>query len=144
MNQNLAGVLIGMIVCFALVFAVVLTIQILFLLTLHRTMKEVHERNREFSPGMVWLTLIPLFGMIWVILMVPKIATSLRREYEDRGWRTADENFGRTVGMIWAWGAVVSVALSIMQNVARAADQAPVAMVIGLLSLPVSLGILVC
>jgi hypothetical protein len=144
-NQGgLAAFLIGFLVCMLIILAVVIIIQILFLLTLHRTMKEVRERNREVQPGMVWLTLIPLFGMIWIIILVTKIANSLRKEFEDRDWRTDGESFGRTVGLLYAWGGVASVVISIIQNVLQAADMAPVAMIFGLLSLPVSLGILVC
>jgi cytochrome bd-type quinol oxidase subunit 2 len=145
MNANgLGAFLVGMLICIVVVIAVVLIIQVLFLLTLYRTMKEVRERNREMAPGMVWLTLIPIFAIVWVIIMVGKIATSVRNEFEDRGWQIRDESFGRTVGMLWAWGGVVSVGLSVLQNIAQFADLAPVVMILGVLSLPVSMGILVC
>lgn len=144
MNQQAMGILAGMLVCVAIVLVVVLVIQIFFLLNLHRTLAAVRERNREMSPGMVWLTLIPLFGTVWAIIMVPKIANSLRNEFEARGWRTEGEGFARTTGMLWAWGAVASILLSVLQNVLQFADMAPIAMIVSLASLPVSLGILVC
>jgi hypothetical protein len=139
-----AEFLLGMLVCIAVVFAVVLIIYIFFLLTLYRTQKEVAERNREIAPGLVWLTLIPLFSTFWVLYMVPKLASSLRREFEDRGWRTVDEGFGRTTGLIWAWGGIVSLLLSAAQNAVQFAGVMEVAMLISLLSLPISLAILVC
>lgn len=135
---------VGFFVCIAIVFAVVLIIQIFFLLTLMRTQKEVAERNRELSPGMVWLTLIPLFGMIWVLIMVPKLSNSLRREFEDRGWRTEGEGFARATGMIWAFGGLVNTFLSVLQNVAQFGGQMEVAMLLSVLSLPIGLTILVC
>jgi hypothetical protein len=136
--------LMGMLVCFIIVIAVALIIQVLFLLTLYRTQQAVHERNRELSPGLVWLTLIPLFGMIWAPIMVPKLSNSLRREFEDRGWRVDGEGFARTTGMLWAWGGIANAVLSIIQNVAQLADMGAIALVLSLLSLPVGLGVLVC
>jgi hypothetical protein len=144
MNQQAAGILAGLFVCILFAIAIGLTLQILFLLNLHRTLNEVRERNREMQPGLVWLNLIPLFNIVWTIITVKKVSNSIEKEYEDRGWRTADEGFARTTGMIWAWGNVASLVLSIIQNAAQFADQAPIAMLISLLSLPVSLAILVC
>src|SRR6187549_1302415 len=95
--------LAGFLVCMFVILAIVILIQVLFLMTLFRTQKAVDERNRELTPGMVFLTLIPLFGTIWVLIMVPKLANSLRREFESRGWHTENEGFGRTAGSIWAW-----------------------------------------
>ena len=96
--------LVAIIVCFGIFFVIILGVQILFLLTLMRTMKEVDERDREIQPGMVFLVLIPLFGTVWAILMVPKIARSLKKEFDNRGWNTSSEGFGQTAGSIWAWG----------------------------------------
>jgi hypothetical protein len=145
MNQQGAmEVLAGMLLCIGIIIVIALAIQILFLLNLHWTLAAVKERNRELSPGMVWLSLIPLFGMIWVIIMVPKIANSLRNEFEDRGWSTANEGFGRTVGMLWAWGGVANMVLSIAQNAAQFGQQQEVAMMLGLLGCPLGLAILVC
>jgi hypothetical protein len=136
--------LAGMMVCLLIVLAVALIIHVLFLLNLHRTLNAVSERNRELAPGLVWLSLIPLFNIIWNPIMVPKISNSLRREYEDRGWPTDGEGFARTSGLIWAWGGVVNIAFSVAQNVAQAADAGPMAMVFGLIGCPLGLTIFVC
>src|SRR5438045_3532909 len=105
MNQQGAWeILAGVLVCVVIVFAVIILLHILFLLNLHWTLAQVREPNREMSPGMVWLNLIPLFNIVWAIIMVSKIANSLRNEFEDRGWSTSNEGFGRTTGMLWAWG----------------------------------------
>jgi hypothetical protein len=144
MNQQAMGILAGMLICVAIVFVVFLFIYILFLLNLHRTLAAVRERNRELSPGLVWLTLIPLFNIVWILIMVPKISNSIRNEFEARGWRTEGEGFARTTGMLWAWGGVASVVLSVVQNVLQFADMAPIAMLVSIVSLPLSLGILVC
>jgi len=144
MQGGAGDVLAGMFVCFIVFVAVLLVLSILFLLTLHQTQKQVRESNRELSPGLVWLTLIPLFGTIWAAIMVPKLTNSLRREFEDRGWRTDGEGFGYIPGMIWAWGGVANLVLSILQNVLRFADLGPIAVLLSLLGLPLGLAVLVC
>jgi len=136
--------LAGFLVCMIVILAIVILIQVLFLMTLFRTQKAVDERNREISPGMVFLTLIPLVGTFWVLFMVPKLANSLRKEFEDRGWHTDSEGFGRTAGSIWAWGGLVSILISVAQNVAQFGGNMELGMLISLVSLPVSLTILVC
>ena len=55
-----------------------------------------------------------------------------------------DEGFARTVGMLWAWGGVVNVGLSIVQNVAQFAKMEPIAMVVSLIGCPLAIGIFVC
>ena len=147
MNQN-AGLppdfWATFIVCFGVFVLVAIIIGVLFLLNLHWTLSAVREDNRELSPGKVWLALIPIFSTFYVLYMVPRISNSLEREFQARGRRTSDEGFARTAGMIWAWGGIVSLFLSLVQNGLQFAGEAPLAMLIGLLSLPVSIGILVC
>jgi hypothetical protein len=139
--------LIGLLVCVGVILAIAIAIQILFLLTLFRTQTQVAERNREIQPGTVWWTilinLVPIVGAIWCAYMVNKLSDSLRREYEDRGWRTGGEGFGRTAGLVWAWGGLVSLAVSVLQNIAQASGEMAVAMVISVLNLPIGIGILV-
>ncbi len=145
MNQQGAmGFLAGMLICVAIFLAIWLCVYILFLLNLHWTLAEVDERNREMSPGLVWLLLVPIFNIVWAIILVARVANSLRNEFRDRGWRTRDEGFARTVGMLWAWGGVVNVGLSIVQNVAQFAKMEPIAMVVSLIGCPLAIGIFVC
>jgi hypothetical protein len=138
---------IGLIICVGIALAIGIAIQILFLLTLYRTQSQVAERNRQIQPGTVWWTilinLVPIVGTVWCAYMVNKLSDSLRREFEDRGWRTDGEGFARTAGLVWAWGGLVSLAVSVLQNVAQAAGEIAVAMVINVVNLPIAIGILV-
>ena len=52
------------------------------------------------EPGQVWLCLIPIFGFVWTIIMILRIADSLKDEYYDRGLR-GDGDFGKTLGIIY-------------------------------------------
>src|SRR4051794_17454807 len=103
-----AEVIMIALICGGTCLVIMLAIQIFFCLTLYRTQSQVAEGNRELTPGLVWLDMIPIFNVIWGIIMVPKLSNSLRNEFEDRGWNTEGEGFARTTGMIWAWAGVLN------------------------------------
>jgi hypothetical protein len=93
-------------ICIQLVLVVIgIAIQILYLLNLYKTLNAISPRNREMEPGMVFLNLIPLFGLVWQFFVVLRLADSLRQEYRDRGMSTANEGFGYGAGLTMAIGA---------------------------------------
>ena len=61
-----------------IVFGITLLPLIFYLLTLQGILQEVKPENRKMDPGMVWLTLIPLFGIVWQFIIVGNIADSLK------------------------------------------------------------------
>ncbi len=111
---------------FMVFFAVALVVEILFLLNLMETLRRVSHENRRMTPGLVWLILIPVFGMGWFIYTVIRISDSLRAEYRSRGWQP-EGDFGYGVGLAagiiniaglaWGWiprhGTVVGALLSV-------------------------------
>jgi len=60
------------------------TIEILFILTLHNTMKAVSIQNRAMPIGQLWLLLIPLFGTVWIFIVVNKLSQSIEKEFLTR------------------------------------------------------------
>jgi hypothetical protein len=54
---------------------------IFFLITQSKTLKAIQQANRLMEPGMVWLQLIPLFGLAWQFIVVTRIADSLKNEF---------------------------------------------------------------
>src|SRR5262245_53392229 len=82
-----AGVLMGILCFYGVLFAVGLVVQILFLMTLSKCLHQVAPQNRRMEPGQVWLNLIPLFSIVWIFITVLRIAESLDNEYYDRGLR---------------------------------------------------------
>jgi hypothetical protein len=86
-----------------------LIIHILFLLTLQNTLKEISPENRFMRPGQVWLSLIPLFGLIWTFLMVGYIADSIRSEYVKRNLASSHDRPTYGIGMAYAILSVCSV-----------------------------------
>jgi hypothetical protein len=128
--------------------AISLTIQCFFLLTLNRALKAVAEGNRQITPRAVWLTivinLIPVMGPIWSIYVVRRMAASIRREFEERGWPTTGEGFGRIAGLLWAWGALLYVPINVVQLYLQFSGDMATATMISLVSLPVALGLFAC
>jgi hypothetical protein len=79
-----------------------LGIQILYLLTLSKALSRCSQHNRTMEPGMVWLILIPLFGLIWIFITVNRIAESLRNEFQDRRMDRGGEDYGQSLGTTYA------------------------------------------
>jgi hypothetical protein len=96
----------GLLAAYGVVLAIAIAVQIMFLLSLSKCLKQISPRNRRMEPGQVWLALIPIFGFIWTIIMVLKIADSLRDEFEDRGFR-GDGDFGKTIGLVFIIGSFI-------------------------------------
>lgn len=73
--------------------------KIFYLITLQNAMNTVRPEFRKMPPGQVWLELIPLFGLVWQFFNVINVSDSLKREFEARGIRTAEERPGYSVGI---------------------------------------------
>ncbi len=91
-----AGMVIGMLVG----GLIGLAIAIVYLLTLHKCLGRVSPQNRAMAPGLVWLNLIPLVGLVWNFFVVLNISKSLVAEGQTRGINLGDG--GKTVGLVMA------------------------------------------
>ena len=91
------GLLVGLIL-----IAVMLVVLILFLLNLMRLLEAVHPQNRGMSPGLVWLNIIPVFGVGWMIYTVIKIKDSVGRENAARWGASIDQGNTHTVGLVYS------------------------------------------
>jgi hypothetical protein len=74
---------------------------IFYLLTLQNTLHEVSYENRKMQPGQVWLTLIPLFGIIWQFIIVNNIADSLKLEFAQRNINVGEDRPGIGIGLAY-------------------------------------------
>jgi len=89
--------------CVSLVImAIAVTLAIMHLIAEYKTLSVIKPRNRTMEPGMIFLIFIPLFGVVWQIFVVLRLAESLRNEFEDRGWDTEGESFGYGMGLTMA------------------------------------------
>jgi hypothetical protein len=67
---------------------------IFFLITQQKTLKSIQPNNRLMEPGMVWLQLIPLFGIVWQFIVVSRISDSLKNEFNS--WANDNSILGDT------------------------------------------------
>lgn len=82
---------------------------IFFLLTLQNTLKAVSPERRRMPPGQVWLVFIPLFGIVWIFIIVNRIADSLADEFISRNMQVAEARPGYGIGMAYCVLSVCSV-----------------------------------
>jgi hypothetical protein len=83
------------------VLGVMIIPQIFYLITLQKTIEKVSNENRKIQPNQVWLTLIPLFGLIWQFIMINGVALSLQAEFKKRNINIADEKPGYSIGLTY-------------------------------------------
>lgn len=97
-NQGFqAGDNIGGNICGSLHWLAYLGILVYVLIQNYNALNAVSPRNRDMEPGMVFLCLIPCFNLIWYFFIVARVASSLEKEFDDRGI-TGDRDFGNSVG----------------------------------------------
>jgi len=87
------GLLIG--------FLILLIPLIFFLLTLQKALNRVAPERRTMNPPMVWLDLIPLFGVVWNFIMVNALSKSLGAELTARNIPHENDP-GKVIGFVWA------------------------------------------
>ena len=74
---------------------------------LHRALARCAPSSRTMAPGLVWLMLIPVFGLFWAFRVVNRVATSLRNEFQRRGLGESPAP-GKAIGRAWATLALLS------------------------------------
>jgi hypothetical protein len=74
----------GEVLLILIVIGIMLIPGIFFLLTLQKALERCSFENRTTTPGSVWLSLIPLFNLVWQFILVSKISESLHNEFTKR------------------------------------------------------------
>jgi hypothetical protein len=69
----------------------------------------VRFENRKMQPGQVWLTIIPLFGIVWQFVVVNNIADSLKLEFNQRNLKIVEDRPGYGVGLAFCILACCSI-----------------------------------
>ncbi|PZF70886.1 hypothetical protein [Taibaiella soli] len=75
---------IGALILGLIVLGGLLTVTVLFILTLSKTLQLVDIRNRTLEPNQVWLILIPIFNFYWSFVLAKKISASISNEFRSR------------------------------------------------------------
>lgn len=82
---------------------------IFFLLTLYRTAEQISLQSRHISPGHVWLLLIPLFNLVWMFVVINKLASSIKHECDRLNISYAQPTPTKDIGNIYAALAITSL-----------------------------------
>jgi len=83
------------------VFGLCIIPLIVYLLTLQNTFNEIKIENRKMQPGQVWLTLIPIFGIVWQFIIVNNLADSLQLEFSQRNINVGEDRPGIGIGLAY-------------------------------------------
>jgi hypothetical protein len=91
---------ISELIVLALILAIIIILPVIFyLITLQNTFLAISEENRKMQPGLVWLTLIPLFGIVWEFVIVNRMADSLKAEFVKREIKVEEDRPGFNMGL---------------------------------------------
>ncbi len=74
---------------------------IFFNLTLQRAFERCAPAHRAMTPGLVWLSLIPVFNLVWNFIVVTNLAKSLEQEFHSRNIPAQLES-AKSIGLAWA------------------------------------------
>jgi len=100
-----------LIIAVIILLLIVVVVQLLYLMTLNRTLQAVRPEFRQIEPGQAWLGFIPVFQLIWPFIINPKVAASVKADLEDRGIEVQGEA-GKQLGSIYPglrFGAYIPV-----------------------------------
>ena len=108
MNQSLNFILLGIIgpqelIIISMVLLIPLSLipLIFYLLTIQNTLYAISSENRKMQPGQVWLSLIPLFGLVWQFIIVNRLADSLKDEFVSKNIKIDEERPGIGIGLAY-------------------------------------------
>jgi hypothetical protein len=82
---------------------------IFFLLTLYRATEQISIENRRLPSAQVWLLLIPLFNLIWMFVVINKLANSIRQECDRLNISYSQPTPTKDIGNIFALLAIASL-----------------------------------
>ena len=85
-------VFIGLLIC--------LIPEIFFILTMQRALKRCALENQTMTPASTWLSLIPVFNLVWNFILVTQMAASLEREFKRRNI-PVEPAPGKSIGLAW-------------------------------------------
>ena len=79
----------------------IITVAVLYMLTLSRALKKCKPENQLMPPANIWLLFIPLFNLVWIFFVVTKVSDSLKLEFESRGM-AEEHDFSKGLGIGYA------------------------------------------
>ncbi len=103
-NYSSTGVWIALLA----LFLVMLAVQIFICYLLQTCYNRVPEDFRQLSPGLVWLLLIPIFGLVWNFFVFLKLANSYKAYFTSVA-KPHMGDCGRALGLAYCICACLSI-----------------------------------
>jgi hypothetical protein len=96
----MAGLIIVGFFLYLLIIGGCITASVLYVKNLMDLLKQVDPKNRQVHPGFVWMLFIPFYGaVIYPFMLYPRIAESLKREFDDRN-SPQPGDYGKSLGIV--------------------------------------------
>ncbi len=112
-NSDAAFAILG---CTAVFVIGILMVFIFFHITLMKAIQACAPRNQAMAPGLVWLNFVPFLNLVWQFVNVIQVGNSLQAEYRDRGLRSDDESFDKTLGLSYIILGLVANGINVVGN----------------------------
>jgi flagellar biosynthesis protein FliQ len=97
--------LVGVVLVICLAALIVL---IFFLISLQKALTLAGEENREMSPGLVWLNLIPIFNLGWMVYTVLKVSEAISKKHTAHNVPNPTEG-AKTTGLVYSICSICSI-----------------------------------
>lgn len=78
-----------------------IAINVLFCLSLIKTLSFIKEENRKISPSLIWLLLIPFLNNFWNFVVAVRMSQSIKNELESRNFEF-EGNPTLVVGLLYS------------------------------------------
>jgi hypothetical protein len=87
-NAAAAGIFVGLMGFVCCVFVVAMAIQVWLCYFVSNLFKAIPPEHRKQEPGMVWLMLSPLFNLVWIFFVFPRLSQSFKSYFDAQGVTT--------------------------------------------------------
>lgn len=105
---QLGGAEIGIIIAFyGFIFLCMLGIQAVICWFLYRACAGLPEAFRTHGPGMAFLLMIPLFGIVWIFIYTKGLSQGFQRFFSQTG--TLTDDCGEKTGLWWGICSACSI-----------------------------------
>ncbi len=94
--EGVAAILFVLLILFSIGAIVVF---IMHLAAMSAALEAVPQPLRKMPPGNVWLTLIPLFGIVWQFMVVAAVSDSIKAEFMRRNVPRDEDRPGYNTGL---------------------------------------------
>lgn len=104
-QMELGGDVIAAVIAVAIIIIAVVVVVIVLTWITYDAAKAADPAHQTMRPGLVWLTIIPIFVVYWNFVALPAVSNSLAATARDQGKDVGDA--GRPIGMAVCYLTVV-------------------------------------